>query len=224
MSALHDNHCFVAMPFGRSDEEVTWYTGWYRQAIEPAIVKTGFLPLIAVATESPVDITDEIREHLACDPMVIVDLGGATSVDEPNPNVMYELGIRHALGLPLVLLAWRNQRLPFDVNHQRVIMADRKMLYLDEVREKLCKFIESAMKGEFYRPMDVVKRSEQLRAAAKEQGEPLLADIANELRDIRGALAELKPSLDGDQLTDREQTVEVISQLEPLTIRRRTRR
>ena len=55
-----------------------------------------------------------------------MDLGGVSPADEPNPNVMYEPGIRHALDLPHVIMAWKGQRLPFDIGHQRAIMEDRQ--------------------------------------------------------------------------------------------------
>jgi hypothetical protein len=64
--------------------------------------------------------------------MVIVDLGGRHPEDPPNPNVMYELGIRHAFGLPLVIMAWEGQKLPFDVSNQRAITARRDFMDMSE--------------------------------------------------------------------------------------------
>ena len=113
--------CFIVMPFGRTDEEIEWFAGWYEVAIEPAVVQAGYDPVLAASEEKPNAINDEIRQHLALDPMVVVDLGGMHPDDAPNPNVMYELGIRHAMNLPLVMLAWAKQKLPFDIANQRVI-------------------------------------------------------------------------------------------------------
>ena len=67
--------------------------------------------------------------------MVIVDLGGRNPDDAPNPNVMYELGIRHAFGLPLVIMAWEGQRLPFDVSNQRAIMTRRDFMDIEPTRQ-----------------------------------------------------------------------------------------
>src|SRR3954466_10487539 len=96
----HERHCFIVMPFGRDTAEQKWFRGWYEVVIKPAIIEAGYEPKLSAAEEQPGAINDEIRTHLALDPMVVVDLGGAEPEDEPNPNVMYELGIRHALGLP----------------------------------------------------------------------------------------------------------------------------
>ena len=111
----HQNHCFIVMPFGRDTSEQKWFRGWFEVVVKPAVIEAGLDPRLSAAEEQPGAINDEIRAHLALDPMVVVDLGGSEPEEEPNPNVMYELGIRHALGLPLVMMAWKGQRLPFDV-------------------------------------------------------------------------------------------------------------
>ena len=95
------------MPFSREPDEIRWFQGWYHTVIEPVVVASRYIPVLSATEDQPGAINDEIRAHLAFDPMVIVDLGGHKSDDPPNPNVMYELGIRHAFGLPLVIMAWR---------------------------------------------------------------------------------------------------------------------
>jgi hypothetical protein len=122
--------------------------------------------------------------------MVLVDLGGADVEDDPNPNVMYELGIRHALGLPLVMMAWKGQRLPFDVGNQRVIMEGRDLIDLETNRKKLIAFINAAREGRYYRPMEAVSRLATIEAASTSLGEDsLLRALALEVRDMRTAVA-----------------------------------
>ena|ERR1051325_9071419 len=133
--AAHDNHCFVVMPFGRDSDEIRWFQGWYHTVIEPVIVAARYTPILSASEDQPGAINDEIRAHLVFDPMVIVDLGGRNPDDAPNPNVMYELGIRHAFGLPLVIMAWEGQRLPFDVSNQRAIMTRRDFMDIEPTRQ-----------------------------------------------------------------------------------------
>ena len=38
-----------------------------------------------------------------------------------NPNVFYELALRHCVGLPVICLIERGQSLPFNVSDMRVI-------------------------------------------------------------------------------------------------------
>jgi hypothetical protein len=121
--------------------------------------------------------------------MVVADLGGISPEDQPNPNVMYELGIRHAFGLPVVILAWEDQRLPFDVNNQRAILSKRDFLDIEPTRLKLVRFIEAANEGRFYNPMDAVGRVAMIAKSSAALGEDsLLGALAEEIRELRGVV------------------------------------
>lgn len=41
-----------------------------------------------------------------------------------NPNVMYELGVAHALGKPTIIIAQNFADVPFDLNNKRIIIYD----------------------------------------------------------------------------------------------------
>lgn len=181
--------CFVVMPFGRDAEEQKWFRGWYEVVLSPAIYNSGYKPVISAAEEQPGAINDEIRAHLAYDPMVLVDLGGFDRSDDPNPNVMYELGIRHALGLPLVIMAWDGQRLPFDVSNQRVIMHDRALLDIEANKKKIVAFIQAATEGKYYKPMDAVGRMATIAAASESLDEDnILNALVQEVRELKGSV------------------------------------
>lgn len=181
--------CFVVMPFGRDPEEQKWFRGWYEVVLSPAILATGYEPVLSAGEEQPGAINDEIRAHLAYDPMVLVDLGGFERADEPNPNVMYELGIRHALGLPVVIMAWDGQRLPFDVSNQRVIMQDRAFLDIEVNKRKIIAFIQAAAEGKYYKPMDAVGRMATIAAASESLGkDDLLSALVQEVQDLKGSV------------------------------------
>lgn len=182
----HEHHCFVVMPSGREASEQKWFKGWYEVVIKSAIKEAGYEPVLAATEEQPGAINDEIRTHLASDPMVVVDLAGAEPEDDPNPNVMYELGIRHALGLPLVMMAWKGQRLPFDVGNQRVIMEERDLVDLELNRKKLVSFIHAAEQGKYYRPMDAVSRLATIQEASESLPEDsVLRALVQEVKALR---------------------------------------
>lgn len=191
----HEKHCFVVMPYGADGSEQKWFKGWYEVVIRPAVLEAGYEPKLSAAEEQPGAINDEIRAHLALDSMVVVDLGGAEPEEDPNPNVMYELGIRHALGLPLVIMAWKGQRLPFDVSNQRIIMEDRGLIDLENNRKRLAAFIHAAAQGNFYRPMEAVGRIATIAAASESLGEDsLLRALAYEVRDLRASIGQVAAS------------------------------
>ncbi len=191
-SAGHERHCFVVMPSGREPDEQKWFKGWDEVVIKPAIIEAGYDPILAASEEQPSAINDEIRTHLALDPMVVVDLGCTGPEDDPNPNVMYELGIRHALDLPLVMMAWKGQRLPFDVSNQRAIMESRDLLDLEHNKKKLSSFIHAAKQGRYYHPMHAVGRVATIQAASTSLTEDsVLRALVQEVRDLRSSVAQV---------------------------------
>lgn len=185
----HEKHCFIVMPFGRTDEDIEWYSGWYSAVIEPAVLEAGYVPKISRTEEKPSAINDEIREHLVFDPMVVCDLGGRVPEDPPNPNVMYELGIRHAFGFPHVVMAWKGQPLPFDVGNQRAIMEARRLIDIEPTKRRLKTFIESAVRGDFYRPMEAVGLTAALKNPDIKGQDDLLLKMHDQMRNLHDSLA-----------------------------------
>jgi len=87
--------------------------------IEPASRKTGYAkPQRADQISAPGIITQQVIQAVADADLVIADLS------EHNPNVFYELAIRHGLQSPMVQLLESSQRLPFDIAQMRTIKFD----------------------------------------------------------------------------------------------------
>ncbi|WP_323783241.1 hypothetical protein [Thalassovita sp.] len=109
--------CFVISPIGDKNTPVR------RQAdcaleyiIKPAITELGYdEPTRVDRLDKPTHITTEIVQHLVSADMVIADLSGS------NPNVFYELGIRHAYAKPCIMLSNWDPQPPFDVGHTNII-------------------------------------------------------------------------------------------------------
>jgi hypothetical protein len=102
--------CFVMMPFANP------IGGYYATIYEPAIKKAGLTPVRAdtdiFATGK---IIDQIWAGLKRAKVLVAELTGR------NPNVLYELGLAHALHKPVVLISSNEADVPFDVRHVRVI-------------------------------------------------------------------------------------------------------
>lgn len=78
------------------------------------------------------EIPEQIFRHLRDSPIVIADLTGA------NPNVMYELGLRHTTGRVTIQIGEKG-RLPFDVAAIRTIIFKRTDAGLVQARKELAK-------------------------------------------------------------------------------------
>ena len=65
-----------------------------------------------------------------------------------NPNVLYELGLAHALRKPVVLISSNEDDVPFDVHHIRVIYYDTNdPFWGDKLIAKVVENILSAIKN-----------------------------------------------------------------------------
>src|SRR5215471_16739273 len=87
--------CFVLIPFDKKDDperpgKKIDFEALYFQAIEPAIKDAGLGPVRAKEEQTGGVIHKAMFERLLLCDFAIADL------TIPNPNVFYELGIRHA--------------------------------------------------------------------------------------------------------------------------------
>jgi len=66
----------------------------------------------------PNDVFSVILKQIVKSRFLIANITGR------NPNVMYELGVAHALGKPTIIIAKNFTDIPFDLNNKRIIIFD----------------------------------------------------------------------------------------------------
>ncbi|GJL69706.1 MAG: hypothetical protein NPIRA06_23410 [Nitrospirales bacterium] len=114
-------HAFVAMPFGvKKDRQGTEidFNRVYAELIKPALDEAGLDVFRADEEERAGDIRTDMFQELLIADLVVADL----TID--NPNVWYELGVRHALrARGVVLICGGQVTLAFD------LYTDRKLRY-----------------------------------------------------------------------------------------------
>ncbi len=114
-------HAFVAMPFGSKpgpDGQAIDFNRVYSEYIAPAIEAAGLSAFRADQEQQAGDIRADMFQELLIADLVVADL----SID--NPNVWYELGVRHALrARGVVLVMGGRATTAFDV------YTDRKLRY-----------------------------------------------------------------------------------------------
>lgn len=105
--------CFVLMPFGRKTDaagRVIDFDAIYREIIAPGVAAAGLEVIRADEEQVGGTIHKPMYERLMLCEYAIADVTGA------NPNVYYELGIRHALRpRSTVILFAEETILPFDI-------------------------------------------------------------------------------------------------------------
>lgn len=103
---------FVIMPFGPP------FDGYYEQIIKSVASDLGRRAVRSDELYGTGAIVADIWTQIWQAAVVIADVSGR------NPNVNYELGLCHALGVPTILMTRTIEDVPFDYRHRRCIVYD----------------------------------------------------------------------------------------------------
>jgi hypothetical protein len=119
-----DKTCFYITAIGDVDTEPRNHSDLFLASIvEPALAPFDLRVVRADKIDKPGVITKQIIDYLIRSRLVIVDLSFH------NPNVFYELAIRHMMKKPVVQITRRKESIPFDVNVMRTIIIDTSTIY-----------------------------------------------------------------------------------------------
>lgn len=186
MSDKTPKTCFVIAPIDEPESEVRRRSDQIlNHVIRPAVEPCGYAkPVRADEIDEPGNITSQVIQHVAEDDLVVADLTGQ------NPNVFYELAIRHARRRPFVQIAELGERIPFDVYGQRTIFLDHKNLdsvaeAIDSMTEQIKSFQDKDAQVET--PISMSFDLQILQSGNTE--ERYLADVLSELSNIRAAIS-----------------------------------
>ena len=170
--------CFVIGPIGSQFAEAgSEARQRYEEAveiveevIEPACTEAGLTPIRADGLARAGEITEQVFRRLRDDDVVIADLTDA------NPNVMYELGLRHTQD-KLTVQVGEYGRLPFDITVIRTIQFSRSRLGLIRARQELVRILESGLAGEFD-PVTATRVWNRMEEAGADSGMPRQTEAA----------------------------------------------
>ena len=111
--------CFVIAPISEEGSEIRDRSDKVLEhIIKPVVKESGYKAVRADEISEPGIITSQIIQHLIDDDLVIADLTGR------NPNVYYELAVRHVVKKPIVQIIQAGESIPFDVAGTRTIHVD----------------------------------------------------------------------------------------------------
>jgi hypothetical protein len=119
-----DRICFYVTPIGDPDSDIRKHSDLFKSSlIEPAMAELGLEVKRADDIETSGMITTAIIEHIKRARIVVADLSLL------NPNVFYEIALRHACRLPIVQIRQKGQVIPFDIGQVNTITIDNSDLY-----------------------------------------------------------------------------------------------
>lgn len=176
--------CFVIAPIGEPESDTRKRSDQIlKHIISPAAKECGYKALRADQISEPGIITSQVIQHIVDDPLVLADL------TDRNPNVFYELAVRHAIKKPLVQIIKKGEAIPFDVAGTRTIHVDHHDLdSVEEAKREITKQIKSVEKdaSQVDTPISVALDLQILRQSDNPE-QRSLADVVAALSELRTA-------------------------------------
>ncbi|GEM_PF-6470670 len=194
-TAPKKKRCFMITPIGEAGSSIRQHADWvYNFVVAPVMAERGYEVSRADKMHEPFMITDSIFEALTKSEVCVADL---TLL---NANVFYELGIRHALQLPVVHIAQAGTILPFDNAGYRTIIFDRHCYdSMIQLKAELNAQIETAEKPDFplSNPLTQYRGREKLATSTDSRDQALVdlqRQVAELSRQVQGSLHKPFPS------------------------------
>lgn len=169
--------CFVVCPISTDGTEIRRRSDQIlRHIIEPVVKEFGYDAIRGDRIDKSGSISSQILSHLVDAELVIADLTGH------NPNVFYELAVRHSFAKPYIQIIAEGEDLPFDVGDLRTIFLDYRDLDSAEnaratLRSMVAGYEES---GDVDTPIRRAASLENLRASS-DPGKQEIAAMAKQL-------------------------------------------
>lgn len=136
--------CFVIMPISEVEGyEPNHFRHVYNNIIKVACNESGYRAIRADDVQASNFIHLDILRKTIESPLAICDLSTR------NPNVLFELGVRQAFDLPVVLIQEKGTPKIFDIGPLRCLEYDKEMRYHDvlEAQKKLSEAINETVKA-----------------------------------------------------------------------------
>jgi hypothetical protein len=142
VTTSNEKICFVIAPIGSEGSETRKRSDAvlkhiFREALHPR----GYKLIRADEISQPGSITVQVIEKVLNADLVIADL------TDHNPNVFYELAVRHAAQKPLLHVIQAGQSIPFDVSDFRTIPIELDLDGAAKARAAINAQVEEIEKG-----------------------------------------------------------------------------
>ena len=130
--------CFIITPIGNSNSAIRRkIDGLIEEVIEPVLKELKYDVIVSHRISESGSMTNAIIKGVYESDLVIANLTGN------NPNVMYEVALRHASAKPIIHITENINDLPFDINDQRTIEYTDDMAGAHKLKDDLRNMISN---------------------------------------------------------------------------------
>jgi len=173
--------CFVIAPIDKEGSDIRHRSDQlFDHVIEPAVDQFGYKALRSDKIGEPGIITVQIIEQLIKSDLVIADLTFR------NPNVYYELGIRHMAEKHYIQIADPDEPIPFDVGNVRTIPVDFRFISsMEKCKAQIIEQLKVIEEGaRVVSPVTFIEKLKNVQNVPEEQ-EKINIQFASELQSLR---------------------------------------
>lgn len=169
--------CFVICPIGsEGSEERERADKLMEHIIEEALRGYDYTPVRADQITEPGSITNQVIQKTVESDLLIADL------TSHNPNVFYELAIRHAAARPYIQLIDSSESIPFDIADLRTIKYDFDVETARRASMKIQEYLEAIEDGDTGSD-NPISQSAELKSW-RESEDPVQQNLAEMLEGI----------------------------------------
>ncbi|MFC7139259.1 hypothetical protein ACFQMA_05330 [Halosimplex aquaticum] len=201
---MSDNkECFFIAPIGDKESKVRERSNKVMEYIvEETVSDYGYSVTRADQMDQPGSITNQVIEKTVNSELVIADLTGH------NPNVFYELAVRHATGEPYIQLIKINESIPFDISDFRTIKYGLEVDEAEQAKEKIRGLLESLLDGEpeFDNPISESAEMQSLRESA-DPTDQNLAEVLETMYKLDKKVNQLETTIRNSNLESNSQSL-----------------
>ena len=186
MKDREGKNCFIITPIGNEGSDIfRRVKGVIDSVIKPVLEGYGFINIKA-AYEINVSgmINTQIINRIIEDDLVVANLTGN------NPNVMYELCLRHTVAKPIIHICEIGTALPFDIKDNRTIFYKNDMLGVKELKTSISEYLKEVdydkeyMDNPIYTAYKYGKLLKETKGTETHEIIDLLLEISNQISRI----------------------------------------
>ena len=187
-----DKTCFMITPIGKEGTDVRKNADEVMEYIICPVCQTfGYSVVRADKMANSGLITKAIIEQIISADLVIADLTGN------NPNVFYELAIRHSYRKPAIQIIKGDVEIPFDVSNMRTISYDTTLSGANLAKKEIEAMLTAIENGEtVHNPVSEVSTLLNLSENSTEENAEILSTLLLEVQQIPDNLKTLENSIE----------------------------
>jgi len=183
----NEKECFFIAPIGEEGSKIRERSDKVLEYIvEEAMSDFDYSVTRADQMDEPGSITNQVIQKTVNSELVVADLSGH------NPNVFYELAVRHATGKPYIQLIEQEESIPFDIADVRTINYGLGVEEADIAKKDIIAQLESLETDnpEFDNPISRSAEMESLKSS-KDPAEQGLGEILESVSRLEGKINRL---------------------------------